>query len=91
MPKPIGILLYEALATAGLSQNSFCDAVGYNQGSLQGVIKGRRHPPKGRHDAWAKALGLKGEAKHEFLVSYWLAHAPPELAEEIDRLRAVRR
>lgn len=87
MPTPIGKLLVDALAAAELSQNAFCRVVGYNQGSLQGVISGRRNPPLGSEEAWAKALGLKGEARHEFLVAYWLAHAPPQLAGEIDRLR----
>ncbi len=89
MPTPIGKLLVDALASAGLSQHAFCRAVGYNQGSLQGVIKGQRHPPRGSEEEWVKALGLKGDAKHEFLVSYWLDHAPEQLAAEIDRLRAA--
>ena len=87
MPTPIGKLLVDALAAAGLSQHGFCRVVGYNQGSLQGVIKGQRHPPRDCEEAWAKALGLKGEAKHEFLVAYWLDHAPVQLRAEFDRLR----
>jgi hypothetical protein len=87
MPTPISTLLVEALAAAELSQHAFCRAVGYDQGSLQGVIKQQRKPPLGSEELWAKALGLKGEARHEFLVAYWLAHSPPQMAEEIDRLR----
>jgi transcriptional regulator with XRE-family HTH domain len=89
MPTPVGELLVAALAAAGLSQHAFCRAVGYDQGSLQGVIKGKRSPPRGSERAWADALGLRGAARHEFLVSYWLAHSPPDLAAEIDRLRAA--
>jgi transcriptional regulator with XRE-family HTH domain len=91
MPVTVGNLLVDALATAGLSQHAFCRAVGYDQGSLQGVISGKRNPPLGREEEWAKALGLRGEARHEFLVAYWLAHAPPQLAVEIDRLRTARK
>jgi hypothetical protein len=87
MPTPIGDLLVAALTASGQSQHGFCRAVGYDQGSLQGVIKRQRKPPRGSERAWADALGLRGAARHEFLVSYWLAHAPPELAAEIDRLR----
>jgi hypothetical protein len=91
MPTPIGTLIVDALAAAELSQHAFCRAVGYNQGSLQGVIKGQRNPPLGSEEAWAKALRLKGEARHGFLVAYWLAHSPAQLAGEIDRLRAGER
>ncbi len=91
MPTPIGKLVAEALAASGLSQHAFCRQVKYDQGSLQGVIKGQRKPPLGSEEAWAKAFGLKGDARHEFLVAYWLAHSPPPLATEIDRLRAAAR
>lgn len=91
MPTPIGKLVTDALAASGLSQHGFCREVGYDQGSLQGVIKGHRKPPLGSEEAWAKVLGLKGEARHDFLVAYWLAHAPPQLADEVDRLRNLRR
>jgi hypothetical protein len=91
MPTPVGKLLVAALAAAGLSQHAFCRQVGYDQGSLQGVIKRQRKPPLGSEEAWAKALGLKGDARYEFLVAYWLAHAPPQLAAEFDRLRATKR
>jgi hypothetical protein len=90
-PTPIGKLLVDALAAAGLSQHGFCRAVGYDQGSLQGVVKGQRKPPRGSEEAWADALSLKGDARHEFLVSYWLAHAPEQLAAEVDWLRSARR
>jgi len=88
VPTPIGKLVASALAASGQSQHGFCRAVGYDQGSLQAVIKGQRKPPLGSEDAWATAFGLKGEARREFLVAYWLAHAPPQLTAEIDRLRS---
>jgi transcriptional regulator with XRE-family HTH domain len=91
MPTPIGKLVANALVAADLSQHKFCKLVRYNQGSLQRVLKGERNPPLGSEEAWAQAFGLKGEARHEFLVAYWLAHAPAQLGDEIDRLRGGRR
>jgi len=89
MSSAFGKLLVDALAAAAVSQHAFCRLVRYDQGSLQGVLKGLRKPPLGSEDAWAKALGLKGDTRHQFLVAYWLTHAPPQLASEIERLRSL--
>jgi len=91
VPIPIGKLVGDALKSSDFTQQGFCRAVSYDQGSLQGVIKGQRKPPRGREEAWADALRLKGDARHEFLLSYWCSDAPEQLAAEVDRLRVERR
>ena len=88
---PFGSLFADMLAKSGISQRAFCRKVGYNQGSLQSVLRNQRPPPLGSEATWADALGLNKETRERFLVAFWLAHAPPQLGIVVERLLTERK
>jgi len=88
MRSDFGAQLDHALTAAGLSQRGFCRLVAFNQGSLQGVLSGRRTPPRDRAETWADALRLTGEPRTAFLEAYLLSLSPPGVINLVARLRA---
>lgn len=69
-----------------MSQRSFGRLVNYKHPNLNGILKSKRPPPLAHVQRWAKALDLSPSQTHDFVVSAWLANAPPELEEYVNEL-----
>lgn len=84
--QPFGRHLAEQLATAGWSQRAFAQATGTPVSTIQAVIADQRKPPKKRLAQWARALQLEHSDRDFFLLSGFMAHAPLEISQAIERL-----
>ena len=84
--QPFGRYLAEQLAATGWSQRAFAQATKTPVSTIQAVIAGQRKPPKRRLAQWASVLKIDLADRDLFLLSGFLAHAPQEVRDAIERL-----
>jgi transcriptional regulator with XRE-family HTH domain len=67
-----GALLQAYVGEAGYSSlNAFARDVGTSGTTISECIRGLRPPPLADLERWAKALGLRGETKSDFIRAGW--------------------
>lgn len=84
-----GDLLRTRLSEAGMSQMDLARQLDTSSSVISQTCSGVRLPPLARISAWARALGLSGARAEEFIAAAQLAHAPPQVREQFERLRGT--
>lgn len=87
---PLGRYLRERWATLAISQADFARRIDARSSYVYLVRTGQRKPPLDHHQVWVQALELSGTAASDRLLELMrLGHAPREIQERYEEMRAV--